>query len=146
MRPEYIHEHFPEHIQNKRFRITTSHGETEHSQVATIPIPNLFNYEGFHQVFLYDFHHDYVRLIGSDLLNQINAVIDYKNKQVLTNNSVIKFYLPSKSQKLTSTQITIPARTEMLINLPTNSNNGTKICKQLNFSKRFNPKRSSKSF
>lgn len=149
--PSFVSKHFPESIQNYNFEIKTSHGVTKHNEIAKVPINTLFKEPGEHTCYLFDFNPEYVGLIGSDLLANINAQIDFKWMHIQTEKTVIPFlYNPSKFKQETQKRnecnfskvkpneipiktIVVPPRSEIKIKLPTVSNNGTKICNKIKF-------------
>lgn len=149
--PEFVQQHFPESIYEHPFEIITSHGKTNHRYVAEIPLPELFKEEGNHIVYLFNFHQEYVGLIGSDLLSALPANIDYRWNHIQTEKTTIPFYFNecqtkqeiqkrnqcnfSKIKEDTLKCVTIPPRTEQTIKLPAVGKNGNKIAPKINFTK-----------
>lgn len=149
--PKFAQKHYPNSIYQYNFEITTSHGTTKHNSVADLPIQNLFNEQGVHTCYLFNFHDEYVGLIGSDLLSNLPASINYKWMHIQTENTTVPFYYnPSQIKqeiqkrnecnfsKLKPTQnllksINIPPRTELFVTLPAVGNNGSKLAPKLNF-------------
>lgn len=150
LNPNFVYENFPETIYESPFEITTSHGTTLHQYVADVPILSLFNEEGTHQVYLFDFHPSYIGLIGSDLLSILPANIDYKWQHIQTEKTVVPFYYNetlTKQQKqkrnycnfmkpqtqATIAQINIEPRSERFVKLPAVGKNGVKLAPKIKF-------------
>lgn len=152
MSHEFVFKNFPDSVYEHNFEIITSHGTSHHNLVADIPLPTLFKQSGTYQVYLYDFHKEFVGLIGSDFLSLIEANIDYKWNHIQTENTVVPFYynfsmtkqlqqkrnqcnfLKCKNPETILCKKTIPPRTEMVITLPAIGGNGNKMCPKIQMS------------
>lgn len=100
---------------------------------------------------MFDFNPNYVGLIGSDLFARVNANIDFRWMHIQTESTIVPFFYNQsklkqeiqrrnecnftklKSQSEIIKHLSIPARSEIQIKLPTTSTNGTRVCEKIKF-------------
>lgn len=120
------------------FQIQTAHTVSYHNKVAFIPIFNIFNVNLKYKFYVFNFSTKYDGLIGIDLLQELNAVVDIKNKILRTPHANIPILYESETNKSNSVKntmnynITIPPRTKQFVKLPVKLKEGTGI---LNYTK-----------
>ena len=78
---EVIYIHW--NIRIRQSNIST-HASSRHDEVIIIPLFPTFRTPEHHKFYIYDVDGRYDRLIGSDLLKQLDAKVDMKNKILYT--------------------------------------------------------------
>jgi len=115
-------QYYKNYISNERFHIQSAHQISSHDHVATIPLPRIFNDEMWHKFYIFDFNPKYDGLIGIDLLLQLDAQIDLKNRILKTRTKQIPIRFtgnPNKKMSATHlTQISVEPRTQKVVKLP----------------------------
>lgn len=74
--PKKAYNHFYYYIRPERFKVVSTHAFSEHGEVIEIPLLPTFRSKDSHKFNLYDVDARYDGLIGNDLLQQLDAVID----------------------------------------------------------------------
>lgn len=98
--------------------------ESFHNAVVHIPIFEMFKTHGLHKFYMFNFSPKFDGLIGTDLLQRVNANIDMKEGKItIPANKIPLNYIPPETQF----QITIPPRTQQIIRIPVNKLQGTGI-------------------
>ena len=80
---EIANREFSDYVIKELFSVQTAHATTYHDSVIKIPSLATFNaYGQTHKFHVFDFSEKYDGLIGLKLLEQLEAIIDIKNKCV----------------------------------------------------------------
>lgn len=87
--PRVAHQHFGHLIQKEQFQVVSTHASSVHDETVTIPLLPTFNSADCHKFYVYDVDARYEGLIGNDLLQQLDAVIDLKNQVLQTKTASI---------------------------------------------------------
>lgn len=105
------------------FEVSNIHAVTRSDSSITIPAFPEFKDETNLTFFVYNFHDYFDGLIGSDLLDKWEAVIDYKNKTISTQTTTvpIKVY---DSRNANLYEEIIPAGCTRLVRVPVNAKDG----------------------
>ena len=83
------HKFYSTCIENETFQIKSVHKTSLHNEVAKIPLPTIFNTGNTkYKFYVFNINKNYQGLIGTDLLNQLGARVDFKNKKLVTNNAI----------------------------------------------------------
>ena len=78
------------------FKIKTAHGITTHDDAVYCKIPKIFNCEIKHVFHKFEFSKDYDGLIGIDLLEKLEAVLDLHNRKLITKYGQVPIVYNSK--------------------------------------------------
>lgn len=122
--PAVVEQHFSNFKLNyDPFEVCNVHAKTRCNYSITLPSFKEFNDSCDVTFYVYKFHEFFDGLIGTDLLDKWEAVIDYKNKvlSTKTGNNRIQVY-DSRNQNLYEN--IIPAGSSKLIKLPINIREG----------------------
>lgn len=136
--PGLAHAAYEKFIFKENFNIQTSHDITFHDEVAVIPVFKIFGTKEKHKFYLFDFSQKYDGLIGMDLLNQLNAIVDIGKKELITPLVKIPIILgitqpePTRYQKCFQV-INIPARTQKVVKIPVRYKEGLGVLNYINF-------------
>ncbi|KAK9729881.1 hypothetical protein QE152_g15662 [Popillia japonica] len=107
---------FPEYILYSPFTVTTMHGTTQHNYILEIPSLATFNaYGQTHKFNIVDFSRKYDGILGLKLLEQMGAVIDFKQKVLRTKFTEIPLHLEDPT-------IHIGPRERKIVRLPVDRN------------------------
>lgn len=120
--PRIAYEYFSEYIRNENFVVVSTHASSTHDQVIDIPLLPTFETDTWHTFYIYDVDARYDGLIGNDLLQQLDAVIDLKNQVLMTSTT----HIPIINNNLHYI-IDIPPRTEQRVKLPVDQHSGNAI-------------------
>lgn len=115
--------YFKNNIYREPFEVVSTHGVSIHTEVVLTPLPKIFKNPESHKFYVYDVDNNYDGLLGSNLLKQLDAKIDYQTLTLCTRNTDIPFVYPSA---LKDTYI-LPPRSELRVKLPVNLTNGEAI-------------------
>lgn len=136
--PNLAYNYYYNFIHREKFNIQASHDISFHDEVAVIPIFDSFRVDGQHKFYLFDFNKKYDGLIGMDLLEQLQAVVDIGKKLLITPFKIIPIILaenknlPKKLRNCCHT-IIIPPRTEQVVKLPVCYEKGLGLLDYINF-------------
>lgn len=105
------------------FEVSNVHATTRSDYSITMPSFNEFNDSNDVTFYVYKFHDFFDGLIGTDLLDKWEAVIDYKNKLLTTKTATnpIKVY---DSRNANLYEDIIPAGSSKLLKIPVNLHEG----------------------
>lgn len=105
------------------FEVCNVHAKTRSNYSITLPSFNEFNDPSDVTFYVYKFHDFFDGLIGTDLLDKWDAMIDYKNKVLTTKtaSNPIKIY---NSRNTNLYEDIIPAGTSKLVRVPINFHEG----------------------
>ena len=95
------------------FKIKTAHGITNHNEAVYCKIPKIFNTNMKHTFHKFNFSKDYDGLIGVDLLEKLEAVLDLHNRKLITKYGKIPITYNSKRitfEPLSKQKITIDCK------------------------------------
>lgn len=120
--PKKAYEYFYYYIQPEPFKVVSTHASSEHNEVINIPLLPTFQSSDVHKFYLYDVDSRYDGLIGNDLLQQLDAVIDLKNSVLRTKTTSIPII-----NKNLDYQIVLQPRCEHRVKLPTDQYSGEAI-------------------
>lgn len=122
--PVKAYEYFQPFVKYEPFEVVSTHASSSHNQTVKIPpLPTFKNPESlYHKFYIYDVDSRYDGLIGNDLLKDLEAVIDLKNKILKTRHSEIPIIHNSSNYV-----IKLPPRTELRVKLPTDIYSGEAI-------------------
>ena len=84
-----LYNHFREFAIKIPFKVKTAHGLTEHNDAVHIDIPDMFNTNMKHTFFKFDFSPNFDGLIGIDLLDKLEAVLDIRNRKLTTKHAEV---------------------------------------------------------
>lgn len=122
MSPRKAYNFFYNYIRPESFKVVSTHSSSEHSEVIEIPLLPTFKSNNLHKFYLYDVDARYDGLIGNDLLQQLDALIDLKHLILRTKTTSI----PIINNNLDYT-ITLQPRCEQRVKLPTDQFSGEAI-------------------
>ena len=94
-------ENFSDFIKYSPFSVTTMHNTTHHNFV--LEIPSLYTFKALGQIHRFnivDFSKKYDGILGLKLLEQMGAVIDIPNKQLITKFTIIPLYFDDPTIKI----------------------------------------------
>lgn len=117
------YQYFKNSIYKEPFEVVSTHGVSTHTEVVLTSLPKIFNSSEGHKFYVYDVDSNYDGLLGSNLLKQLDAKIDYQTLTLSTRNTDIPFVY---SSALKDTYI-LPPRSELRVKLPVNLTNGEAI-------------------
>ncbi|CAH0405414.1 unnamed protein product [Chilo suppressalis] len=127
--PELVNKFFLNYKFYEPFEVISTHTRSTHNEVIEIPMLKTFKTPGIHKFYVYTVDKKYDGLIGSDLLIQLNANIDMKNKLLKTQNTEIPIlYQPPY-------EIRLPPRSETRVKIPTNQTKGDALLNFKDFGK-----------
>lgn len=113
---EIAEREFPEFIEYSPFTVSTAHGKTYHNFIIQIPSLQTFQAPNqIHKFNIFDFSKNYDGIIGLKLLQQLNAIIDIKNKVLRTDYTTIPIYFEDCTY-------TIGPRERKIIKVPVRDN------------------------
>lgn len=121
--PSLARKFYSENIYKEPFEVVSTHGNSLHSEVVITPLPNIFNCNESHKFYIYAVANNYDGLIGSNLLKQLDAKVDYKSLTLHTKYGSIPFVYASEKRDT----FILPPRSELRVNLPVNVENGEAI-------------------
>lgn len=122
--PHIAYEVYYDFIEHEPFEVVSTHASSKHNEVINIPLLPTFQSNEFHKFYLYDVDTQYDGLIGNDLLQSLDAVIDLKNLVLKTKTTCIPIVNNLKYS------IHLPSRCEKRVKIPTDQYSGEAI---LNF-------------
>ena len=143
--PSLAYKFYRNYIFNENFNIQTAHNTSFHNEVAEIPIFQIFKINQKHKFYLFKFSDKYDGLIGVDLLNQLNANINVKNKQLTTPVTIVPIiFEPNPKSKMTQANdkfnlkiknfsLEIEPRVQKIVKIPVKQKNGLGILNFCNF-------------
>lgn len=132
--PEKADEFFQQFKTRELFEVISTHASSKHSEVVTIVLPKIFRTSDKHKFYVYSVDSRYDGLIGSDLLKQLDAKIDYKSQTLYTRNASIPIvYSPPIRDKPIRVTYEIPPRSELRVKLPVNLLDGIGILDYIEF-------------
>lgn len=108
------------------FEVCNVHAVTRSDYSITLPCFSELNDKDCVTLFVYNFHDYFDGLIGSDLLDKWEAVIDFKTKSLVTKNAVNPIWVYD-SRNANLYEDIIPAGSSKLVKLPINIRNGEVI-------------------
>lgn len=120
--PRKAYQYFGNFVRKEPFHVVSTHATSRHDEVIEIPLLPTFVSNDWHKLYVYDVDGRYDGLIGNDLLQQLGAVIDLKEKLLKTNSTCI----PIINNNLNYT-IDIPPRSEQRVKLPIDQHSGEAI-------------------
>lgn len=121
--PEIADRYFENFKRRERFEVISTHAASRHSEVVDITLPTIFKTHDKHKFYVYSVDNRYDGLIGSDLLQQLQANIDMKTQTLFTKDTQIPIiYTPPVRE----TYI-LPPRCELRVRIPVNLLNGEAI-------------------
>lgn len=126
--PKLAYKYFSQVIFNEPFQVVSTHASSNHDEVMVIDLPPTFQNPEAHKFYVFNVDSRYDGLIGNDLLTQLGAVIDYKHQVLSTNNVDIPIVINSGDYK-----VTVPARSEIRVKVPTDLHTGEGILNYTNF-------------
>lgn len=138
--PELAHKFYKRYILNENFEIQTAHNISRHNEIVKIPVFDIFGVNQIHKFYLFNISERYGGLIGTDLLEQLKASVNFASKLLIT--PVVKIPIIYESENLTKFKNTlqnsnyrlyIPARTNQVVKLPVNNESGTGILNYIKF-------------
>ncbi|EFA13670.1 Retrovirus-related Pol polyprotein from transposon 412-like Protein [Tribolium castaneum] len=136
--PKIAQNFYPNLIVSDPFEIHSVHGTTRHKASATIPLSKIFERPDLkHKHYLVDFNPKYNGLIGIDLIRKLNASLDFGKKLFVTNKVKIPIYFESDEikKKKTIFKVTLPPRSEQIINIPVDKDINEGILSYIKFNK-----------
>lgn len=111
------------------FNVISTHATSCHDEVINIPLMPSFKADLFHKFYVYDVDKRHDGLIGLDLLTELEAVVNLKDKLLTTKNTIIPItYNPNLDYK-----VIIAPRSEQRVKLPTDLFNGDAILEYKEF-------------
>lgn len=114
--PEKAERYFSKYKKIEPFEVISTHAASRHNEVICIPLPKIFLTSDIYKFYVYSVDSRYDGLIGSDLLNQLEANVDMKNKFLITKHTRIPIiYTPPMRMVYT-----LPPRCELRVMLPVN--------------------------
>ena len=111
------------------FEVCNVHAKTRSNYSITIPSFNEFNDPRNITFYVYKFHDFFDGLIGTDLLDKWDAVIDYKNKTLITKTASNPIYVHDSRNANLYEEI-IPAGQSKLLKIPINMHDGEAYIKE----------------
>lgn len=126
--PQKAYQIFKENIQQEPFEVVSTHASSRHNEVIVIPLLPTFKSSEYHKFYLYDVDSRYDGLIGNDLLQQLDAIIDLKNLVLKTKTTCI----PIVNNNLDYV-IELNPRCEQRVKLPTDQYSGEAIIDFIEF-------------
>lgn len=103
-----------------------------HNEVIVIPIFNIFNENQKHKFYVFKFSDKYDGIIGTNLLEQIKAIIDMNRKLLITPRIKIPIIYECDDSTY---NITINPRSKQIVKIPVNIEKGTVLLNYTNFGK-----------
>lgn len=123
--PKLACKYFPHNIKVEHFSVTTSHGTTCHKNVVVVPRLQVFPQEKNFKFHIYDFSPKYDGLIGFDILDNVDAQINCRQRILNLPTSKIPLMIESdvkpssnSSGNIFPYKIKIQPRTEQVIKIP----------------------------
>lgn len=119
-----VDEYYQDYLGTESFQIQSAHSTSFHDRIATIPLPKTFKVGPVkHKFYVFDVNPQYDGLIGLDLLQPLEAAVDFKNKILKTKHAEIPLHLPEEIMKKSAPSIQvhelfIEPRTEQLVKIP----------------------------
>lgn len=74
------------------FKVKTAHGTSCHDDAIYVEIPDVFKAPIKHVFYKFDFSKNFDGLIGIDLLQKLNAVLDIRRRKLITENTQIPIH------------------------------------------------------
>ena len=107
-----LYNHFRMFAVKIPFKVKTAHGLTEHSDAVQVDIPDIFKVEMKHTFYRFDFSPHYDGLIGIDLLEKLEAVLDIRRRKLITKHAEIPIFMNAQNkfvmEPLQATPIRVP--------------------------------------
>lgn len=128
MSPKKALQYFAPQIRHEPFEVVSAHATSRHNQVIEIPLPPSFGCSELHKFYIFEVDPKYDGLIGNDLLIQLGAIVDLKNQILKTEHVEIPIH-----QNFAGYTVTIPARSEVRVKLPTDLHTGDAILNYIEF-------------
>lgn len=120
--PTKAYEYFYDYIRNENFQVVSTHATSRHNEVIEIPLLPTFVSDDWHKFYVYEVDPRYDGLIGNDLLQQLGAIIDLKERILKTNSTCIPIINNNLNYK-----ITVQPRSEQRFKLPVDQYSGDAI-------------------
>lgn len=113
-------------IKSEVFQVQTAHATSFHNEVATLPIFPTFQNSGFHKFYLFHFSDKFDGLIGLDLIQQLNANLDFNSRMFKLPNTTIPIRYEDNNQNKCNNLFSyiIEPRSIQKIHIPVNISNG----------------------
>lgn len=128
--PKKVEEYFTDYKFYEPFKVISTHASSLHDEVIEIPLLKTFKSMDRAKFYIYDIDSAYDGLIGSDLLQQLEASVDMKNRILRTRDTDIKIHYNPPP-----TTLHLLPRTEHRVKLPTNIQDGDAILNFTEFKK-----------
>lgn len=125
---DVVDKYYKDYLGVEPFKIQSAHSTTFHDKIATIPLPKTFKAGPLlHKFYVFNVNPQYQGLIGLDLLQPLEASIDFKNNVLKTKHTQIPLHMPGECNKnptdnFQTHELLIEPRCEQVVKIPVNVN------------------------